>query len=143
MYITQGERIINSSLPSPSLPSSRVATTSVEPVCLRAATAIEQGFTIDGHLNGLDAEEDYVDKCIWVEGQDAPTDLPIAGTTVKSSLIGFHVSDMYIHNCGYVGLVADVEYSQGLPYIRRCRPQVDTICSCRKAAHIHDYVNIR
>lgn len=61
----------------------------------------QQGFTIDGHLNGLDVEEDYVDKCIWVEGQDAPTDLPIDGTTVKSSLIGFHVSDMYIHNCGY------------------------------------------
>ena len=63
----------------------------------------EQGFTVDGHLNGLDEEEDYVDKCVFVEGQDAPTDLPIAGTTVESSLIGFHVSDMYIHNCGYVG----------------------------------------
>lgn len=43
-----------------------------------------------------------MDKCIFVEGQDAPTDLPIDGTTVKSSLIGFHVSDMHIHNCGYV-----------------------------------------
>ncbi|CAM9145891.1 unnamed protein product, partial [Laminaria digitata] len=59
-----------------------------------------EGFTIDGHLNGLDQEEDYVDKCIFVEGQDAPTDLPIDGTTVLSSLIGFHVSDMHIHNCG-------------------------------------------
>ncbi|CAN0397052.1 unnamed protein product, partial [Scytosiphon promiscuus] len=59
-----------------------------------------EGFTIDGHLNGLDEEEDYVDKCIFVEGQDAPTDLPIAGTTVKSSLIGFHVMNMHIHNCG-------------------------------------------
>lgn len=65
----------------------------------------QQGFTIDGHLNGLDKEEDYVDKCIFVEGQDAPTDLPIDGTTVKSSLIGFHVTEMHIHNCGYVGLV--------------------------------------
>ena len=64
----------------------------------------QQGFTVDGHLNGLDEEEDYVDKCIFVEGQDAPTDLPIAGTTVKSSLIGFHVSNMYIHNCGYARL---------------------------------------
>ncbi|CAM9277288.1 unnamed protein product, partial [Laminaria digitata] len=58
-----------------------------------------EGFTIDGHLNGLDMEEDYVDKCIFVEGQDAPSQLPIDGTTVVSSLIGFHVSDMYIHNC--------------------------------------------
>ena len=56
----------------------------------------------------MDEEEDYVDKCIWIEGQDAPTDLPIAGTTVKSSLIGFRVSDMYIHNCGYGGLAAAV-----------------------------------
>ena len=109
MYIRQGCRSINSSLPSPSLPSSRVATTLVDPVRLLAATTLPQGFTIDGHLNGLGEEEDYVDKCIWVEGQDAPTDLPIAGTTVKSSLIGFHVSDMYIHNCGYVALFAAVE----------------------------------
>eukprot|EP00904_Undaria_pinnatifida_P005828 jgi/Undpi1/2375/HiC_scaffold_13.g05757.m1 len=59
-----------------------------------------QYFTINGHLNGLDEGDDYVDKCIWVEGQDAPTQLPIAGTTVLSSLTGFHVSDMHIHNCG-------------------------------------------
>ena len=76
-----------------------LTTTYPEPVC------IQQGFTIDGHLNGLDEEEDYVDKCIFVEGQDAPTDLPIGGTTVKSSLIGFHVTEMHIHNCGYVVFV--------------------------------------
>eukprot|EP00904_Undaria_pinnatifida_P005826 jgi/Undpi1/2373/HiC_scaffold_13.g05756.m3 len=59
-----------------------------------------EGFTINGHLNGLDKEEDYVDKCIFVEGQEAPTDVAFGGETVKSSLIGFHVSGMHIHNCG-------------------------------------------
>ena len=78
----------------------------------------QQGFTVDGHLNGLDEEEDYVDKCVFVEGQDAPTDLLIAGTTVESSLIGFHVSDMYIHNCGYVGCA---EAAKSQTAVKRCK----------------------
>lgn len=60
-------------------------------------------------MNGLDKEEDYVDKCIFVEGQEAPTDVAFGGETIKSSLIGFHVSGMHIHNCGQVVFAAVVE----------------------------------
>lgn len=47
-------------------------------------------------------EESYVDKCIWVEGQDAPTTLSYGGQEVESSLIGTVIDDMKIQNCGWV-----------------------------------------
>lgn len=60
----------------------------------------DQGFTIDGHLDDKEEEESYVDKCIWVEGQDEPTMVPHSGREVESSLIGTVIEDMKIQNCG-------------------------------------------
>ncbi|CAM9262723.1 unnamed protein product [Pylaiella littoralis] len=59
-----------------------------------------RGFTIDGHLDDKEEEESYVDKCIWVEGQDEPTMVPHSGREVESSLIGTVIEDMKIQNCG-------------------------------------------
>ncbi|CAN0109758.1 unnamed protein product, partial [Sphacelaria rigidula] len=62
--------------------------------------AIEQGFTVDGHLDDLEEEESYVDKCIWIEGKEKPTTVAYHGSEVETSLIGFHMEDMTIMNCG-------------------------------------------
>ena len=61
-----------------------------------------QGFTVDGWLNDIDEEESFVDKCIWVEGQDKPTMVAYRGSEVETSLIGTVIEDMRIQNCGYV-----------------------------------------
>eukprot|EP00752_Nemacystus_decipiens_P009246 g8259.t1 len=59
-----------------------------------------RGFTVDGWLNDIDEEDSFVDKCIWVEGQDKPTTLTYGGREVESSLIGTVIEDMRIQNCG-------------------------------------------
>eukprot|EP00903_Cladosiphon_okamuranus_P016219 g14966.t1 len=59
-----------------------------------------RGFTVDGWLNDIDEEDSFVDKCIWVEGQDAPTTVMYRGQEVKTSLIGTVIEDMKIQNCG-------------------------------------------
>ncbi|CAN0194941.1 unnamed protein product, partial [Hapterophycus canaliculatus] len=59
-----------------------------------------QGFTIDGWLDDQNVEESFIDKCIWVEGQEAPTTLTYGGQEVESSLIGTVIDDMKIQNCG-------------------------------------------
>lgn len=65
---------------------------------------MEQGFTIDGWLNDIDEEDSFVDKCIWVEGQDKPTTVGYLGREVETSLIGTVIEDMKIQNCGCVEL---------------------------------------
>ncbi|CAN0362777.1 unnamed protein product [Scytosiphon promiscuus] len=51
-------------------------------------------------MSDEDREESFIDKCIWVEGQDDPKDVQYGGRTVKSSLIGTVIEDMKIQNCG-------------------------------------------
>lgn len=64
-------------------------------------TPTVQGFTVDGHLDDKQEEESFVDKCIWVEGQDKPEFVAYRGKAVETSLIGVVVEDMKIKNCGY------------------------------------------
>ncbi|CAM9261415.1 unnamed protein product [Pylaiella littoralis] len=59
-----------------------------------------RGFTIDGHLDDKEEEASFVDKCIWVEGQDKPTMVPHNGREVETSLIGTVIDSMKIENCG-------------------------------------------
>lgn len=67
---------------------------------LSADHKITQGFTIDGQLDDEDVEESYIDKCIFVEGQAAPTMLTHQGQEVESALIGTVIDGLKIQNCG-------------------------------------------
>ena len=64
-----------------------------------------QGFTVDGQLvdkGGDEEEDDFVDKCIWVESLEPAKMVTYAGKEVETAIIGTVIEDMKIHNCGYV-----------------------------------------
>lgn len=54
----------------------------------------------------MEEEESFVDKCIWIEGKEEPTTVAFGGSEVETSLIGFHMEDMTIRNCGCVAVVS-------------------------------------
>lgn len=65
-----------------------------------------QGFTVNGQIgNKTDVEESYSDKCVYVEGNENKTTIvQYEGENVETILIGFHMEDMHILNCGYVAV---------------------------------------
>ncbi|CAN0559810.1 unnamed protein product, partial [Ectocarpus sp. 12 AP-2014] len=69
-------------------------------VDIRHSYVTLEGFTIDGQLDDEDVEESYIDKCIFVEGQAAPTMLTHQGQEVESALIGTVIDGLKIQNCG-------------------------------------------
>lgn len=88
---------------------------------------IIQGFTVDGWLNDIDEEDSFVDKCIWVEGQDKPTTVMYGGREVESSLIGTVIEDMRIQNCGCVEKLSTDSFCLSVSVLFTC----DTYCTGR------------
>ena len=59
--------------------------------CLRCPLHHQQGFSVDGLTGPAGNETSYINKCVWVEGDEGVEVTPIDG---------FEMRNMFIQNCG-------------------------------------------
>lgn len=59
-----------------------------------------EDFTVDGETSTADSADSFIDKCVFVWGQEDPAYVRFSGGEAFASIIGFSMKGMTIRNCG-------------------------------------------